>query len=101
MTSSHSIDEERADVQDRIDLDIGAGVDAEEHHDPQYNGPGVSRQADHVELPLWVTLSAIGCVAVLVRSTELQYAAHQAALAGGEGQVYNCPRGYYVFLVRG
>jgi len=58
-------DEERADVQDRIDLDIGAGVDAEEHHDPQYNGPGVSRQADHVELPLWVTLSAIGCVAVL------------------------------------
>ena len=62
--------EERVDIQDRIDLDIGAGVDTEEHHDPQYEGRGVSRQAEHIELPLWVTLSAFGVLTVLVSTAE-------------------------------
>jgi mannose-binding lectin 2 len=53
---------ERDEIGSRIELDIEAGVEDEVHHDPQYDGAGVSRQTEHHELPLWVTLSAIALV---------------------------------------
>jgi lectin, mannose-binding 2 len=53
--------DEKEDIGSRIELDIDAGVENEVHHDPQYAG-GVSRQAEHHELPLWMTLTAIAMV---------------------------------------
>jgi len=56
--------QEKEELEQRIMTDIDAGVESLEHHDPQYDGAGVSRQEEH-DLPMWVTVSAIGIVVVL------------------------------------
>lgn len=56
-------DDERKDIEARINQDIQLGVEEEEHHDPQYEHP--SGQPAGTELPLWVTVSMIVAIFVL------------------------------------
>jgi len=56
---------EEADIRKRIEMDIEAGVETEEHHDPQYEGR--SKQAEHHDdLPLWASISLFVVLAIII-----------------------------------